>query len=93
MKERALEWLHWLKDIQHEWWFIPSSLLILLAGVAIIWGVKLGVRIVSTRFMGWLTAPKMKETKSQVDAEWATAEDLEAWGLVSPQQKATRKWR
>lgn len=93
MKERAWEWLYWLKDAQHEWWFIPSALLILLAGFGIIWGVKLGYRIVSTRFMGWLLAPKMKETKSQVDAEWATPEDLETWGLVSPQQKAIRKWR
>lgn len=93
MKERAWGWLHWLQSIQHEWWFIPAGLLLLLAGIGIIWGVILGYRIVSTRFMGWLLAPKMKETKSQVDAEWATAEDLEAWGLVSPKQKATRTWR
>ena len=82
------EAFYWLQAAQHEWWFFPVAVLIILT----IFGVTFGTRIVASRLIGKLTAPKMRKTKNQVDAQWASPEDLEAFGLITPRKRGLRKW-
>lgn len=79
---------HWLQAAQHEWWFFPAAVLIILT----IFGVTFGVRIASSRLIGKIMTPRLKLHEDQVDAQWATAADLEAFGLVTPAKKGLRKW-
>lgn len=78
----------WLKDAQHEWWFIPSTLLLLAALLVVVFGM----RIAYTRFMGWVMSPRMKMTDDQVEAQWATPADLEKFGLVKPRKGLLNGW-
>lgn len=81
------EWVWWLKDAQHEWWFIPAGLVLL----ALVLVIVFGVRIAYTRFMGWVMSPRMKMTDDQVEAQWATPADLEKFGLVK-RKGGYREW-
>ncbi len=81
------DWLHWAQAAQHEWWFIPAGLGCLI----VLFGVAFGVRIAYTRFMGWAMSPRMRMTDDQVEAQWATAADLEKFGLIKP-KKGLRAW-
>jgi len=80
-------WL-WLQHAQHEWWFFPSAALIIVT----IFGVTFGVRIAASRLIGKIMTPRLKLHEDQVDAQWASASDLEAFGLVAPKKKGLRKW-
>ena len=77
----------WLKGAQHEWWFIPAGLLLLALVLAIVFGL----RIAYTRIMGRIMSPHMKMATDQVEAQWATPDDLEKFGLVKP-KKGLRTW-
>lgn len=76
------ETFFWLKDAQHEWWFMPGAFLILVLVLAIVFGL----RIACTRLVGRLMSPRMTGTEDQVEAQWATAADLEKFGLIKPRK-------
>lgn len=82
-----MEWFYWFRAAQHEWWFIPAGVGVVL----LILGVVLCARIAWGRFWGWLMSPSMKGTEDQVEAQWATPDDLERFGLVQP-RKGFGKW-
>jgi hypothetical protein len=81
------EWLWWLQDAQHEWWFVPGG----LGCLALIIAVFFVGRIAYGRIAGRLMSPRMKGTDDQVESQWATAADLERFGLVE-RKKGFWKW-
>lgn len=83
------DWYLWLKMIQHEWWFYPVSLSLIVAVFLLVFGIRIGI----TRLIGRLMTPRMRGTEDQVSEQWATPLDLEQFGLVKPMpKKGIRAW-
>jgi hypothetical protein len=81
-------WWAWVQVAQHEWWFIPAGLGLLVAVVAII----ILVRIAASRLSSWMLNPRMKGTEDQVEAVWATEADLVRFGLIKPRKRGIKAW-
>jgi hypothetical protein len=81
-------WWAWLQVAQHEWWFVPAGLGLLAVTVAAV----VLMRIVVSRASSWLLNPRMKGTEGQVEAVWATEEDLVKFGLIKPRRRGIRTW-
>lgn len=77
------EWYLWLKEIQHEWWFYPASICLIITVFLVVFGIRIGI----TRLIGRIMTPRMRGTDDQVSEQWATPADLERFGLVKPMQK------
>ncbi|GEO41830.1 hypothetical protein SAE02_59780 [Skermanella aerolata] len=81
-------WWAWLQVAQHEWWFVPAGLGLLAVTVAAV----VLMRIAVSRASSWLLNPRMKGTEAQVEAVWATEEDLVKFGLIKPRRRGIRAW-
>ena len=81
-------WWAWLQVAQHEWWFVPAGLGLLAVTVAAV----ILMRIAVSRASSWLLNPRMKGTEAQVEAVWATEEDLVKFGLIKPRRRGIRAW-
>jgi hypothetical protein len=78
----------WLQVAQHEWWFVPAGLGLLAVTVAAV----ILMRIAVSRASSWLLNPRMKGTEAQVEAVWATEDDLVKFGLIKPRRRGIRAW-
>ena len=81
-------WWAWLQVAQHEWWFVPAGLGLLAVTVAAV----VLMRIAVSRASSWLLNPRMKGTEAQVEAVWATEDDLVRFGLIRPRRRGIRTW-
>jgi hypothetical protein len=81
-------WWAWVQAAQHEWWFVPAGLALVAVAVAAI----ILARIAVSRASSWLLNPRMKGTEAQVEAVWATDEDLVEFGLIKPRRRGIRAW-
>jgi hypothetical protein len=81
-------WWAWLQVAQHEWWFVPAGLGLLAVTVAAV----ILMRIAVSRASSWLLNPRMKGTEAQVEAVWATEDDLVKFGLIKPRRRGIRAW-
>ena len=81
-------WWAWLQVAQHEWWFVPAGLGLLGVTVAAV----ILMRIAVSRVSSWLLNPRMKGTEAQVEAVWATEDDLVRFGLIKPRRRGIRAW-
>ena len=81
-------WWAWLQVAQHEWWFVPAGLGLLAVTVAAV----VLMRIAVSRASSWLLNPRMKGTEAQVEAVWATEDDLMKFGLIKPRRRGIRAW-
>jgi hypothetical protein len=50
------------------------------------------MRIAVSRASSWLLNPRMKGTEAQVEAVWATEDDLVKFGLIKPRRRGIRAW-
>jgi hypothetical protein len=81
-------WWAWVQVAQHEWWFVPAGLgLLAVVVAAIIFG-----RIAASRISSWMLNPRMKGTEDQVEAVWATEDDLVKFGLIKSRKRGIKAW-
>lgn len=81
-------WWAWVQIAQHEWWFVPAGLALLAIAIA---ALSL-MRVALSRAGSWLLNPRMRGTEAQVEAVWATEDDLVKFGLIKPGRRGIRTW-
>lgn len=82
------EWWVWAQVAQHEWWFIPAGLGLLVGMVGLVAVVKIAASRISSRLLN----PRMRGTEDQVEAVWATEADLVQFGLIKPMKRGIWRW-